>query len=104
MASTSAFQLASMMFSLTPTVPQTSCSSRLSMVDAHAGGGAGFAVDDADFVIDKVHLAEVREGAVEGFSQGGIEGVHGAVAFGDFVADVFADAEFDGGFGLGTER
>src|SRR5262245_279877 len=67
--------------------------------DADAGGGAGFAVDDADFVVDQPHVAEAGEIAVEGLAHGGVEGVDGAVAFGDFEAFVAVDADFDGGFG-----
>src|SRR5262245_23584029 len=66
---------------------------------ADAGGGAGFAVDDADFVVDQPHVAEAGEIAVEGLAHGGVEGVDGAVAFGDFEAFVAVDADFDGRFG-----
>ena len=57
MASTSASQLASMTFSLTPTVPQTAVVVLALDDDAHARGGAGPGVDDADLVIDQLHLA-----------------------------------------------
>ena len=83
--STRASQLASMMFSLTPTVPQTS--SLVAAFDDHAdaGGGAGFGVDDPDLVVDQLHVAKVREMPVQGLAQGGVEGVHRAVPFGHFV-------------------
>ena len=93
-----------MMFSLTPTVPQTSCSSRLSIDDADAGGGAGLGVDDADLVVDQLHLGQVRKGAVQGLAQGGVEGVDRAVPFGHFVPHLVADAQLDRGLGRDVGR
>ena len=105
MLSTSASQLALMTFSLTPTVPQVlPSSSWLSMTTRTRGGGAGVAVDDADLVIDQLHAAEVREMAIERFSQGGVQGVHRAVALGHFVPHFVADAQLDGGFGRRARR
>ena len=102
MLSTSASQLALMTFSLTPTVPQVLPSLVLAFDDdADGGGGAGVAVDDADFVIDQLHAAQVRKVPIERFSQGGVQGVHGAVALGHFVPHFVADAELDRGFGRG---
>ena len=93
MLSTSASQLASMMFSLTPTVPQTSSSSRLSMTTRTRGGGAGVGVDDADLVVDQLHLGEVGRMPHQRLPQGGVEGVHRAVALAHGVLDRVADAE-----------
>ena len=88
-----------MTFSCTPTVPHDVVVVAAFDHHADAGGGGRFAVDDADLVIDKVHVGEVREVAVEGLAQGGVEGVHRAVAFGHFVADCVADRSLTRRFG-----
>ena len=100
MLSTRASQLASMTFSWTPTVPQVlPSSSWLSITTRTRGGGAGVGVDHADLVIDQLHAAEVREVTIQRLSQGGVQGIHGAVALGHFVPHFVADAELDGRLG-----
>src|SRR3954470_20206571 len=68
---------------------------------ADAGGGAGFAVDDADFVVDQPHLTKAGKIAVHGLTHGGVEGVDGAVALGHFHSLLAFDADFDRRFRYG---
>src|SRR4051794_2966580 len=64
--------------------------------DADPGGGPGPGVDDADLVVNELHLSESREVPFERLAQGPIEGIDRAVPFADRVLDVVADAELDG--------
>ena len=61
-------------------------------------------VDDADLVVDQVHLAEARDSALEGLAQGGVEGVDRAVALAHGVLDVVADPELDRRLGQRRRR
>jgi len=61
--------------------------------DADTGGGASAGTDDAYFVIDQLDFTEGGEGGEEGFTQGGVEGVDGAVSLGGCFAKFFAHAD-----------
>ena len=88
MLSTSAWRLASMMLSLTPTVPH----SRLPSVDWMStrvlARGAGGGVEDAHLVIGQRHLLELRKEFHQRRAQRAVERVHRAVAFGHRVRDL----------------
>ena len=53
-------------------------------IDEHtgAGGGAAMAIDDAHFVIGELHPGDLRIAGDQGFPQGAVQGVDGAVPFG----------------------
>ena len=74
--------------------------------DAGFGACAGLAVEDADFVVFEDEFAQFGVDILEGFAEGFVEGVDGAVAFcGGVHARGVGEDEFDGGFGeaCGTE-
>ena len=69
--------------------------------DTDAGGGAGAGVDDADLVVDQLHLAEPGIVPLERLAEGAVEGVHRAVPLAHGVLDDVADLELDRRLGNG---
>src|SRR5690242_12588285 len=60
--------------------------------DPYACRSASPRVDDADLVVDELHLAESRKVAFERFAKRTVEGIDRAIAFADGMLDLLAGA------------
>src|SRR5262245_51041657 len=67
---------------------------------AHAGGGPFAGVDDANLVIDKLHLLQPRIGRQECLPQRRVERVDGTVSLAHDMLDLAFHLQFDGRFSL----
>ena len=89
MLSTSACRLASMMFSLTPTVPHSRWPSLDWMSTRVFAAVPVRRIEDAHLVIRQRHFFELGKRFGQRGAQRGVERVHRAVAFGHFVMRPF---------------
>jgi hypothetical protein len=98
MLSISACQLASMMFSDTPTVPQLEPLLTES-ISTRTLAGAIFFVQYTNFIVRKLHPAHFRIELADRFAQRLVQGVDRTVARGGGVLFLAVDKQADGGFG-----
>ena len=95
----SAASEAAMMFASAPAVSHVPVSCPVSMITRVRAAGGRLAVEDADLVVDQVHLVERGVERAQRLAQRQVERVDRPVAVGGGVQHLAVDLDLDAGLG-----